>query len=857
VHACHGSHPDRGYSLERILIILCALVVLLPRCAFPSEASALRTIAQDGIFLHYPRGEEHLAARLMLGLPGMRVFLREKGLTVGLPLHIVLDARLDAPRAIVAMIPHREIRIPLRAPGVLEDGYLEADPWSYFLFRGLSLQALYAMRSGLPGLAHGIFGEIVSPNLVLPQWLDDGITDLLYRLYTGKEGDDPFNAAIFSVSDLPDLSRLSNHPGIWPGYYAHRIFGRPFIRWVHERYGWEALRAFMAVHGAGIIPIEIDLKARRTLGKTWIALWNEFREAQTPRKGAMGGQLIDGFWPEPFITWNIAGVFPGMDAYQQRGRYGYRDRHGTLWIGEYDHDGIAVLTGYRDGVSIPCSRDHLWDPGAGDIAVGRVGHKPVLRDLQTQTAAFGMARIRIGAPAIPGPPGAIALSGPVRSSSGAIAVAANIEGNWDIWIYDLSWRRVTSAPSVEMDPWWHDGELVFSSNASGGFQICQSSSLAPLTTSAQAAIMPRMGQCLVLSQGGWSGSTYAPPRAASDQPQSAPPSAAGSIESLNSRPYTPCSSIMPNYLVPDMYVGESDLQLGLATRSRDVSKDYTTDAGVRYSFNEDYLSLRLGGRAKHIGIQGSRYPLSYTSNLGKTEESRIQAKVAFVPFLLDPDLFELSLNRLSFEPLDDGTRKDLDFWGAFDVRKQYGNLLAWGTYESYSGGRQSLYGGMRFRWGKDVYAIAQAHAGKTWDNHAPGHGTFRIGGDVGEGYFTQRPSRLFPLRGFSSNLLEASQAVTAGFEVYWPLINLQRGYETLPLFFHKLRLGTFVDGGACREGMSGEDMLVGAGLELITSMELVWGYRSSFHMGIAWPVRQPGYLHEDGPVFLLQIGRPL
>ncbi|MEN6473433.1 MAG: hypothetical protein ABFD81_05410 [Syntrophaceae bacterium] len=846
--------------MKHIIIPLGALLYLLLCPGFPTAAMAMRTITQEGVFLHYPQAEDAIATTLIQELPDMLAFLRDKGVPVSTPLHIVLDDRLDAPRVIVTMIPHREIRIPLKAPGVLEDGYLEADPWTYFLFRGLSLQGLYAMRGGLPQLAHGLLGEVISPNLVLPQWLDDGITDLLYGLYTGKDGHDPFNAAVFSVSTLPDLSLLSNHPGIWPGYYAHRIYGRPFIHWIYERYGWDALLAFMSEHGAGIIPIEIDLKARHTLGKTWVSLWNEFRETQAVRSGAKGGRLIDGFWPEPFIYWNIAGVFPGMDAYQMRGRYGYVDRHGTLWISEYDSDDIAVITGYLDGVSIPCSRDHIWDPGAGDIAVSREGHRPVLVPLQTIPAPFGMARIRISAAAIPGPPEAIALSGPVRSASGAIAVAANIAGNWDIWVYeehDRTWRRITDAPSIEMDPWWHDTDLVFSSNASGIFQICQPS-MTPLTTSAHAAIMPRMGQYLELREEGWQTSAYAPPQAAASvqlHPLPRPPSYP--TPSWSSRPYAPWSSILPNFVVPDIYVGESDLQIGLATLSRDVSKDYTTDAGVRYSFHDDYLSLRLGGRAKHIGLQGSRYPLSYDSNLGSTDESRMEAKVAYIPFLLDPDLLELSLHRLAYEPMEGVGWKDLDLWGAVHFHKVYGNFITWGTFESYSGGRQSLYGGVRLRWGTDIYGVVEAHAGKTWDGYAPGHGTFRIGGDVGEGYFTQRPSRLFPLRGFSSNLLEASQAFSTGVEIYWPLINLQRGYETLPLFFHKLRLGTFVDSGACRNRMSSEDLLVGAGIELITSMELAWGNLSSFHMGIAWPVRQPDYLDENGPVLLLQIGRPL
>jgi hypothetical protein len=40
-------------------------------------------------------------------------------------------------------------------------------------------------------------------------------------------------------------------------------------------------------------------------------------------------------------------------------------------------------------------------------------------------------------------------------------------------------------------------------------------------------------------------------------------------------------------------------------------------------------------------------------------------------------------------------------------------------------------------------------------------------------------------------------------------------------------------------------------------MEIAWGNFSALRIGIAWPVVQPDYLDEDGPVFVFQLGRPL
>ena len=56
---------------------------------------------------------------------------------------------------------------------------------------------------------------------------------------------------------------------------------------------------------------------------------------------------------------------------------------------------------------------------------------------------------------------------------------------------------------------------------------------------------------------------------------------------------------------------------------------------------------------------------------------------------------------------------------------------------------------------------------------------------------------------------------------------------------------------------SSDDILVGAGFELVTSLEIAWGNLSSFRIGLAWPLRQPGGLNESGPVFLIQLGHPL
>ena len=197
----------------------------------------LATFSTGGIFFTYPQAEEGIARRLAAAVPEMRRVLAAHQLAIQTPLHVVLDQSLDEPAPLVHVIPHREIRIPLKAPGVFEDGWLEPDPWRYVLFKGLCLQAIYTLRSGLPAVVHRVFGEIISPNVILPDWMTDGVCHLLYRRYSPGGGRDPLNETLFRLTAIPDLDTVSNHSEAWPGHFSYRIFGRPFVRWIESNHG--------------------------------------------------------------------------------------------------------------------------------------------------------------------------------------------------------------------------------------------------------------------------------------------------------------------------------------------------------------------------------------------------------------------------------------------------------------------------------------------------------------------------------------------------------------------------------------------------------------------------------------------
>ena len=327
--------PDLKRTIVRRgarLVLLIVLILLPSVSVLPAAAADPVFVEKDGIFVYFPEAEKALGATMLNGLPEIRSFLQKRGLPVPTPLHIILDEARDEPDVRVHVIPHLEIRIPMRAPGVLEDGYTEADPWQYFLFKGLCLQGIYAIRGGVPGYLYRAFGALISPNVIIPPWVEDGICRLLYAQYRKAETLGPLEAAVFEATPPPDLELISHHPQIWPGYHAARIFGRPFFEWLDRKYGWDKILEFLQVHGRGIVPIEIDLKAMQVFGKTGAGLWRDFQQTHARQVLSPPGLLITGYWGEPFVYWNRAGVFPGKLQVRSRGRYGVVEPGGTVWI---------------------------------------------------------------------------------------------------------------------------------------------------------------------------------------------------------------------------------------------------------------------------------------------------------------------------------------------------------------------------------------------------------------------------------------------------------------------------------------------------------------------------------------------
>ncbi|MDI6732770.1 MAG: hypothetical protein QME51_02230 [Planctomycetota bacterium] len=146
--------------------------------------------------------------------------------------------------------------------------------------------------SGFPAILTTLFGNIFSPNLVIPGWIAEGVTvsgESRLSPYEGRLNDGFFDTLMLSlVSDgkLPSLLEMTYTPFDFPSLVGGEYFyGGLFLNYLSEKYGQEKLNEFFKNQGGSfwafllgsIFPaVGIDNSARKTYGRPFKTLHQEY-----------------------------------------------------------------------------------------------------------------------------------------------------------------------------------------------------------------------------------------------------------------------------------------------------------------------------------------------------------------------------------------------------------------------------------------------------------------------------------------------------------------------------------------------------------------------------------------------------
>jgi hypothetical protein len=147
---------------------------------------------------------------------------------------------------------------------------------------------------GFPKILTTLFGNVFSPNLIVPNWIAEGVTvsgESQLSLYEGRVRDGFFDAVLLSQlqsNKFPSLLEMTYTPFDFPtiagGCY---LYGGLFLNYLREKYGQDKLNEFFHHQGGLFLgwflgwlfpSLGIDDAARMTYGKPFEQLLTEWKE---------------------------------------------------------------------------------------------------------------------------------------------------------------------------------------------------------------------------------------------------------------------------------------------------------------------------------------------------------------------------------------------------------------------------------------------------------------------------------------------------------------------------------------------------------------------------------------------------
>lgn len=151
--------------------------------------------------------------------------------------------------------------------------------------------------SGIPGILTGIFGNALSPNMLCPYWMVEGIAvyaESNYSKYSGRLNDSYYSSfaqIAYSEGKFPSIIEATYYPVEYPGGTSYYLYGGLFTEYLAREYGEGSLAKFFDLNGRSLLsylsPLfpfaGIDRSAKRVFGKRLPQLWDDFRLYQESR----------------------------------------------------------------------------------------------------------------------------------------------------------------------------------------------------------------------------------------------------------------------------------------------------------------------------------------------------------------------------------------------------------------------------------------------------------------------------------------------------------------------------------------------------------------------------------------------
>jgi WD40 repeat protein len=242
------------------------------------------TVSTTHFHIHYARGLEPVADRIA----ALAETIHERvSITLGYAptntTEIVLTDDTDSANGSATALPLNTIRLYVTAPDDLSP-LGDYDDWYLDLLTHEYTHILHTDNiSGIPRLVNAVLGKTYSPNQAQPRWILEGLAVLSESQHSSagrirSSLFDMYLRADVLADNIAGIDQFSSSAYRWPQGNLWYLYGSRFLRWITDIYGPNTMRAVAADYGATLVPWGINRAIRRVTGKTYVELYEGFKD---------------------------------------------------------------------------------------------------------------------------------------------------------------------------------------------------------------------------------------------------------------------------------------------------------------------------------------------------------------------------------------------------------------------------------------------------------------------------------------------------------------------------------------------------------------------------------------------------
>lgn len=246
-------------------------------------AAGWQTIQTEHFRVHHPEAITDIAARASGILEEIYPALTEKwDWRPWNRTEVVLLDNTDDSNGFSSVLPYNWMLI-YAAPPQPDSPLAHYDDW-------LKMLLIHEFTHIVQIDAHGgiwrpmrvLLGKTVAPSGINPTWIREGVAEYDETIFTsGGRGRGSWSEMVVRTAILEDaFPAIDEADGLgwrWPGFRAAYIYGIKFIQYLTDTYGEEKFLAFDRRVRSSVLLSMINHHAKNVYGKSFYALWREWR----------------------------------------------------------------------------------------------------------------------------------------------------------------------------------------------------------------------------------------------------------------------------------------------------------------------------------------------------------------------------------------------------------------------------------------------------------------------------------------------------------------------------------------------------------------------------------------------------